>query len=215
MSVVNKPINTNNLDVTHEIYLLPLVYNKSGNLDKGMTLASVAFFTMMPLIEATSARSKLESRIQDLNPIGALHDARQDFGTHSTKWDIKGYVTDLQTSIITSEIPKKFKFGDVSQTNVDAWYENVQFLNIPVNRLRINMIKYCVYNSVPVILITNTTWDIITLDIFDLTESDNDAYTYSINLQGKSVLNRNSYTIKTLISDSIISTLLTSIDLIF
>lgn len=77
------------------------------------------------------------------------------------------------------------------------------------------MIKYCVYNSVPVILITNTSWDIITLDVFDLVESDNEAYVFGISLQGKSVLNRNSYGFKSLVTDTLITTFLTAADIIF
>jgi hypothetical protein len=218
MSISNKAIETNNMDVTHEIYLLPTIYNKVGDLDIGKTGVSILFFMQIPLIEATKVKSTLSSRIQDLNPIGALYNERQDFGVHSKVWKIDGYITDLKTSITTTEKPDELGYSDVETTSsMDGFFSNgfKEWLNIPANRFRINMIKYCLYNSVPVFLMTNTDWDIITIDEFELTESDDEAYLFNVSLSGKSVLNRNSYGLKDAVSDTVVSTLITTLDIFF
>ena len=223
MTISQKPYQTGNINNVHPIYLLPTVLDKAGDLDYKVTAAMMLAFVLQPMIDAQSVEEELTNRVQNLNPIGALYNERQSFGANSSDWSIDGYISDMKAIGNVTNIFNKFIAAEPSLSfdaseldpSGNTWESAKSYLNIPINRFRLSMLRYCVYNAVPVFIITNTSWDIITIDKFKVKEIDDEVYTYSIRLEGKSVLRRKEYGIAEVAKDTVINSVLSSLAIVF
>ncbi|MHC4929758.1 MAG: hypothetical protein ACYTFU_08785, partial [Planctomycetota bacterium] len=60
-----------------------------------MDLATVLLFFASPLVQIQSLTARTTARNRDLNPIGRNSNIRQNFGTNSRSYNIKGFISPL------------------------------------------------------------------------------------------------------------------------
>jgi hypothetical protein len=162
----------------HKVYIVPYPQDQVNlsrveSLISNLTLSGLFLFSFIsPLLMVESNRENLSARNRDLNPLGMKRNIRQHFGVNSRKFTIKGYVTSIGNEAI--------QFG-----NISLGFNQVGSLNSTkaITTLKLDLFRVFVLYQVKLLIFTNTTFDIITIDDMDVYETEDDPEVYEVDLR--------------------------------
>ena len=174
------------------------------SIREGAWGALMVLFFFSPLVQIQSVTTQLGARNRDLNPIGNKSNIRQNFGSNSRKFNIRGFISPLDIlndpTILYGVLER---LGEADEMNDDG-----KILNI----IKLAFLKRAVFEQKKFLIVTNEGWDVVTIDDFTIREDEKDPHVYRVELDATSVRNYGKLnTLEGLLADGIINNIVNQI----
>ena len=168
-------------DNTHRILFMPFPFGENSNdapEDFAVNLATVLLFFASPLVQIQSLTARTTARNRDLNPIGRNSNIRQNFGTNSRSYNIKGFISPLDVVEDANLIASIRTIFTDDELNDDGK---------AINIFKLAYLKQALHFQRRLLIVSNSEWDIVTIDDFAVQEDHSEPHVYRVELKVTSI----------------------------